>query len=114
METEQIVWPLRDAPALRDLVQYFCPTCRIRVEHQHVGIDVYAGRRGVIRQTLIINCPNCDARHVLPMQLMPAKSIYPDRTPNVVDTLQWTLEEPYICVYERFNAIFKLERSKNQ
>lgn len=100
METEQVVWPLRDAPPLAELIKYVCPTCKWEVPAKHVGIDLYEGRGRTIRQTLVMNCEQCDARHVLPM---------------ILEQHAWAeYGNPYVCVYTSFAAIFKFERDKHR
>lgn len=100
METEQVVWPLRDAPPLAELIKYHCPTCKWEVPAKHVGVDLYEGRGRTIRQTLVMNCEHCDARHVLPM---------------ILEQHAWAeYGTPYVCVYTNFAAIFKFERDKHR
>lgn len=108
METEQVVWPIRDAPPLAELIKYLCPTCKWEVPAKHVGINLYEGRGRTIRQTLVMSCEHCDARHVLPMILEP-------RDPSRISDLAWAYAAvPYVCVYTSFAAIFKFERDKNR
>jgi hypothetical protein len=98
METEQVVWPLRNAPPLAEIVKHFCPTCRREIPAKHVAVDIFVGRGSVLHQTIILNCEHCDARQVIPLEFRLGS---------------WALTDtPYVCVYEVYAAIFKLERQK--
>lgn len=100
MEVEQIAWPLRDAPPLAEIVKHFCPTCKCQIPSKHVATDVFVGRGNSLNQTIILNCEHCDARQVIPLEFKLGS---------------WhLLDTPYVCVYEVYAAIFKLERNKHR